>query len=86
MTSRGILIAWIVLAGTITAYPIRTYAADVPPGIYPPGTHVVHEPAISNQEMDCMWGFFCEGGHIPLFHFALQGQLHRVSGWGWFAD
>ena len=34
--------------------------------------------------MDCMWGFFCEGG-LPNFHVRTQDELHRMDGWGQFA-
>ena len=68
------------------ACPTQSHAANLPAALYPAGTHVIYQPAITNQQMDCMWGFLCEGGYVPNFHFAIQGALHRLSGRGWFAD
>jgi hypothetical protein len=63
---------------------VRADPPGIPAAVYPLGAHIDYRPVLSNTEMDCMWGFFCEG-NVPLFHFATEDQLHRFAGWGQFA-
>lgn len=63
---------------------VQAAPLHIPATVYPPGAHISYRPVLTNAEMDCMWGFFCEGG-LPLFHCATQDQLHRLGGWGQFA-
>jgi len=63
---------------------VQAASLRVPAMLYPGGAHISYQSVLSNEQMDCMWGFFCEG-NVPLFHFATQDQLHRVDGWGQFA-
>lgn len=81
------------MVGALTAVAIsvifnagvsQAASSRLPATYYPAGAHTTFRPTISNQQMDCMWGFFCEG-QLPLFHFFSQDQLHRVSGWGQFS-
>src|SRR5579859_6664562 len=62
------------------------YAATprLPAALYPSGAHITYRPSISNESMDCMWGFYCEGS-IALFHFQSETELHRAGGGGQFA-
>lgn len=57
----------------------------IPADVYPSGAHVSFRPHLTNAEMDCMWGFICEGPPLPNFHLTPEGQLNRVGGWGQFA-
>ena len=57
----------------------------LPTAVYPAGFHINYRPQLTNAEMDCMWGFVCEGGSIPNFHFRTEGDLGRMAGWGQFA-
>jgi hypothetical protein len=85
MTTRIlILIAALVLAGLATAQPATAAGPRLPATLYPIGAHTTYRPSLSNEDMDCLWGFFCEG-NVPLFHFQTQDQLHRTDGWGQFA-
>lgn len=86
MTSRKTLLG-IVLAISASCVPRGAQAAPVriPTTMYPAGAHIGYRPVLTNAEVDCMWGFTCEGGYIPNFHFNTQNLLHRLSGWGQFA-
>lgn len=68
-----------VPAGTATAASPR-----LPVSLYPGGAAITYRPTVSNQRMDCLWGYFCDGG-VPLFHDTTQDELHRSSGWAQFA-
>jgi hypothetical protein len=57
---------------------------QIPARDYPAGASISFRPTLSNHQMDCLWGFFCEGG-VPLFHLLSEDQLHRVGGWAQFA-
>jgi hypothetical protein len=82
---KTILLVLLAVLAYLT--PREVYAASplLPAAVYPPGAHIGYRPALTNVQMDCMWGFVCEGGHIPNFHFSGQDALHRLSGWGQFA-
>jgi hypothetical protein len=69
------------LASTLTASAAKP---RIPATSYPAGAHIAHLPSVSNHELDCSWGFFCEG-NVPLFHFQTQDQLHRIGGWAMYA-
>jgi hypothetical protein len=71
----GVILATITLSGSVWAAQAR-----VPASSYPAGAHIAYHPTFSNHQMDCAWGFFCEG-NVPLFHYFTQDQLHRLSGW-----
>jgi hypothetical protein len=68
----------------LTPHGVQAAPLYIPATVYPPGTHIAYRPVLTNAEMDCLWGFFCEG-NVPLFHFQTQDQLHRVDGWAQFA-
>jgi hypothetical protein len=74
----AVLAHWI--PGEVDAASLR-----LPAAVYPPGAHIGYRPVLTNEQMDCMWGFVCEGGHFPNFHFRTQDELGRLSGWGQFA-
>jgi hypothetical protein len=65
----------------LTAPVVQADPFRLPAAIYPPGAHLGFRPALTNAEMDCRWGFVCEGGYIPNFHLNTQDTLHRESGW-----
>jgi hypothetical protein len=67
------------LSGTWAAQTVGLTA-----DLYPAGSHIASFPAVSNADMDCNWGFFCEGG-VPVFHLSPQDVLHRVGGWSQYA-
>lgn len=72
----------------------RCYFAthDVGPEIqlYPPHTRITAVAPLSNLQMDCDWGFDCEGGKpvgtAPVFHLHTEDELHRLSRWAQFGD
>ena len=64
---------------------VRAGPPGLPSSVYPSGAHIRFQPVLSNKEMDCLWGFICEGGPLPNFHFKSQDQLHRTGGWAQFA-
>jgi hypothetical protein len=70
----------------ITAMPRPASAAQpvIPASVYPSGAHITYRPVVSNADLDCLWGFFCDG-NVPLFHFQTEDQLHRSGGWAQFA-
>lgn len=57
----------------------------IPTRAYPQGAHIGYRPVLTNADVDCMWGFLCEGGYLPNFHLSGQNDLHRLRGWGQFA-
>jgi hypothetical protein len=69
------------LASTLTASAAKP---RIPATSYPAGAHIAYSPSVSNHQLDCTWGFFCEG-NVPLFHFQMQDQLHRIGGWAQYA-
>ena len=85
MTTRIlILLGALALAGLATTQPATAANLRLPATLYPRGAHITYRPSLSNDAMDCLWGFFCEG-NVPLFHVQTQDQLHRADGWGQFA-
>jgi hypothetical protein len=80
-------ILFILLAVLAHLTPREVHAASLrlPAAVYPPGAHIGYRPVLTNAEMDCMWGFVCEGGYLPNFHFRTQDELGRLTGWGQFA-
>jgi len=77
-------IALFICAGCVP-HGAQAASLRIPAAAYPPGAHIGYRPVLTNAEVDCMWGFTCEGGYIPNFHFRTQDTLHRISGWGQFA-
>src|SRR5947209_2285457 len=63
---------------------VEAAAPRVPADTYPPHSHISYVAPLSNEQMDCMWGFFCEGS-IPVFHVTTERDLHRLDGWAQFA-
>ena len=64
---------------------VEAASPRLPTAVYPAGAHIGYRPELTNAEMDCMWGFVCEGGRIPNFHFRTEEDLGRLAGWGQFA-
>jgi hypothetical protein len=79
-----LLLVALCTAAAFTPQGVQAAPLRIPAAVYPPGAHIGYRPVLTNAEMDCLWGFFCEG-NVPLFHFEMQDQLHRVAGWGQFA-
>jgi hypothetical protein len=73
------IVASLVFNGASTGAAVTR----LPTTLYPAGASISYR-TLSNHQMDCLWGFFCEG-NVPLFHFYTQDQLHRVGGWAQFA-
>jgi hypothetical protein len=86
MTCRKtvLAIALLTLVGLVP-HSVQAAPLRIPATLYPTGAHIGYRPVLTNAEVDCMWGFTCEGGYIPNFHFRTQDLLHRLSGWGQFA-
>jgi hypothetical protein len=71
-----------------------TRTLDSPPLIsaseYPSHSQITVMRTLSNQQMDCAWGFACSHGQPlagdPRFHLTFQDALHRISGWGQLAQ
>jgi hypothetical protein len=84
MKSLAVLLATFGIAAALTPQGVQAAPLRIPAATYPPGAHIASRPVVSNRQMDCLWGFFCEG-NVPLFHFQTQDQLHRVDGWAQFA-
>jgi hypothetical protein len=82
--SLAVLLVALCTAVALTPHGVQAAPLYIPATVYPPGTHIAYRPVLTNAEMDCLWGFFCEG-NVPLFHFQTQDQLHRVDGWAQFA-
>jgi len=82
--STVLLLAACGIAVALTPQGVQAAPLRIPAASYPSGAHIASRPVLSNQQMDCLWGFFCEG-NVPLFHFQTQDQLHRVDGWAQFA-
>jgi len=80
LTMAAALVA-ATLASTLTASAAKP---RIPATSYPAGAHIAYSPSVSNHQLDCSWGFFCEG-NVPLFHFQTQDQLHRIGGWAMYA-
>ena len=64
---------------------VEAESPRIPVTVYPAGAHIGYRPVLTNAEVDCMWGFTCEGGYLPNFHTNTQDALHRMGGWGQFA-
>jgi hypothetical protein len=85
MKSRtAALILGLIILSAGRPGPAHAAPARIPPSMYPTGAHITYQAAMSDETMDCMWGFFCEGG-LPVFHFSTERDLHRAGGWGQFA-
>lgn len=74
-------------------FPRVTHAASltqISPSLYPPHTQISTLDPLSNSQMDCDWGFSCQGDQpvtsAPLFHLRTQDDLHRLSGWAQFGN
>jgi hypothetical protein len=80
-----VLLVALCAAAALTPQGVQAAPLRIPAAVYPPGAHIGYRPALTNAEMDCMWGFVCEGGHLPNFHFRTQDELGRLTGWGQFA-
>lgn len=74
-------LATATLSSSISAHAAK---ARIPARFYPSGAHLGFTANLSNHQMDCQWGFFCEGP-VPLFHFRRQDDLHRLGGWAQYA-
>lgn len=77
----------------LSLFPRVTHAAGparISPSLYPPHTQISMVDPLSNNQMDCDWGFSCEGNQpvtsVPLFHLRTQDDLHRLSGWAQFGN
>jgi hypothetical protein len=79
----GLLLAFCAVI-TMTPVAVQASSPRIPAAAYPPGAHIGYRPVLTNAEMDCMWGFVCDGP-VPNFHFVTQDELHRVAGWAQFA-
>jgi hypothetical protein len=87
---------WLALAGAITlgVAAVQSYAlADAPrisASLYPAHTRITQFPSLTNQQMDCDWGFACQNGQAvtsaQMFHLRTEDDLHRLSGWAQFGD
>jgi hypothetical protein len=78
------LILGLIVLGASQPAAANAAPARIPTRMYPTGAHVTYLPSMSDETMDCMWGFFCEGS-VPIFHFSTEKDLHRTGGWGQFA-
>ena len=83
---RHTTVCFLALTVIWSRLPEGAHAASpqLPARLYPAGAHVTYRPVLTNQDLDCLWGFFCEG-NLPLYHPRSQDALHRVGGWGEFA-
>jgi hypothetical protein len=79
----GLLLALCAVV-TMTPASVQASSHGIPAAAYPPGAHIGYRPVLTNAEMDCMWGFVCDGP-VPNFHFVTQDDLHRTDGWAEFA-
>ncbi|HEX8918057.1 MAG TPA: hypothetical protein VF898_06120 [Chloroflexota bacterium] len=79
-------IACIILPSQVLAAP----SPHIAPNLYPARTRITTLTPLSNQQMDCDWGFACHDGtpvtDAPVFHLRTQDDLQRVSGWAQFGD
>ena len=80
----AILLTVACSSDALTPQHVKVASQPFPVGTYPPGAHIYFPPSLTNAEMDCRWGFFCDGG-VPNFHFRTQDDLHRIDGWAEFA-
>lgn len=76
--------AALVAATLASTLPASAAKPRIPATSYPAGAHIAYLPSVSNHQLDCSWGFFCEG-NVPLFHFQTQDRLHRIGGWAMYA-
>jgi hypothetical protein len=81
---RRLVLTTLIALGGLSITTARAAAPRLPASLYPPGSHISYRPSLSNHQMDCLWGFFCEG-HVPLFHSVPESLLNRQTGWGEFA-
>ena len=90
--SRAAVVIAAITAACILP-PLPTFATSAPhiaPALYPARTRISVLAPLSNQQMDCNWGFACHNGQALLqswiFHLRTQDDLHRLSGWAQFGD
>lgn len=86
MFSRTVtLVAGLIVATASATSWAKAAQPQIPKSFYPSGAHITRFPVFSNDQMDCNWGFFCEG-NVPLFHFQSQDELRRLGGWAEYAS
>lgn len=85
--------AFAAIAAACTLLPLQAFAGGtsrMPATLYPARTSISTIAPLSNQQMDCDWGFACHDGQPLLqswvFHLRTQDDLHRISGWAQFGD
>ena len=86
MMTRYLTLTLLVLTvlSSLVPAPAQAASPQLPVRLYPVGAHITYRPVLTNEQLDCLWGFFCEGD-LPLYHFTTQDALHRAGGWGQFA-
>jgi hypothetical protein len=77
-------LAGAVIVGLLAPGLARAARPGLPARYYPAGVHLHYDANLSNSELDCAWGFYCEVG-IPLYHLHAQDALHRIDGWAQYA-
>jgi hypothetical protein len=82
---KAILYTFVAVGAGWVPQCAQAASLRIPSLVYPSGAHIGYRPVLTNAEVDCMWGFTCEGGYVPNFHFSGQDELHRLRGWGQFA-
>jgi hypothetical protein len=82
---KAILFTLLAVVAGWVPHSAQAASPRIPALVYPPGAHVGYRPVLTNAQLDCMWGFVCEGRYVPNFHSRTQDELHRLSGWGQFA-
>jgi hypothetical protein len=85
--------AGLAVIAALALVPARVHASGSPhlsAALYPARTRITTIDPLSNQRMDCNWGFSCRAGQpdtsAPVFHLRTQDDLHRLSGWAQFGD
>jgi hypothetical protein len=81
---KAILFTLLAVGAGWVPHTAQAASLRIPSHVYPPGAHIGYRPVLTNGEVDCMWGFLCEG-NLPNFHVSTQDALHRLRGWGQFA-
>lgn len=84
------LLSMVVPFGSALPAYARVDSSSAPGRLYPAHTRLIDLPQVTNQQMDCKWGFSCEEGQpvtsAPIFHFQVQDALHRLGGWARFGN
>jgi len=90
-TTWAVLVS--IAASVAALLPLGAVAAGTPrisPRLYPVHAQLSVISPLSNQAMDCDWGFVCQRNQSlaqqPLFHLNTEDALHRVSGWAQFGQ